>query len=194
MQIPLGGMFKAIGCESPHCFFYPQKKVEKIMKKPDLQNNTTLRLRSFGLNFDVFLPNPKSPWNSHPHPPETLQWAVAIAQGRQRIHPRQHVRHPQTSQMMTNVLLGAIWNIDLHEHVKKNIYIYIYILYICWSDPTPTLWTRFEVVWVVMSRVSRKMVDENHPVELRMPSTLCDWAVGIFTLSTLSGFCHMKHL
>lgn len=113
------------------------------MKKPDLQNNTTLRLRSFGLNFDVFLPNPKSPWNSHPHPPETLQWAVAMQGSKGYIQGSMS----GTSNIANDdeCTAWAIWNIDLHEHVK----IYIYILYICWSDPHPTLWTRFEVVWVV---------------------------------------------
>ena len=125
MQIPPGVMFKAIGCEMPPLVFFPKKKLRNSWKKPDLQNNTTLRLTSFGLNFDVFLPNPKSPWNSHPHPPETLQWAVAMQGSKGYIQSSMS----GTSNIATDdeCTAGAIWNIDLHEHVK----IYILYIYIC---------------------------------------------------------------
>lgn len=119
------------------------------MKKPDLQNNTTLRLRSFGLNFDVFLPNLKSPWNSHPHPPETLQWAVAMQGSKGYIQGSMS----GTSNIANDdeCTAGEIWNIALYEHVKIHM--------LEWSPPNT-----LNKIW---SRMSRKMVDENHPVELR---------------------------
>lgn len=93
----------------------------------------------------------------------------------QRIHPKQHVRHLKHRNWWRMYCWGDLkhWSI----WACKNTYVGV-------IPPNP-----LNKIWSRMSRVSRKMVDENHPVELRMPSTLCDLG-GIFTLSTLSGFCH----
>ena len=101
-QIQLGDMFKAIGCEYPAVFFI-RKKVEKIMKRPTskkIRNATQIFWTEFRC---VFCPTPNH-LGTLTHTRQKRcneQWPFKAAKDTSKAA----CPAPQTSPMMTNVLL-----------------------------------------------------------------------------------------
>ena len=76
----------------------------------------------------------------------------------QRIHPKQHVRHLKHRNWWRMYCWGDLkhWSTWACENI-----LYIYINVLGWSPPNT-----LNKIWSRMSRMSRKMVDKNHLLEL----------------------------
>ena len=92
MQIPPGGMFKAIGCESPHCFFFIRKKSGENHEKTRPPKQHDVATQIFWSEFRCVFTKPQITLELSPTPARNAAMSSGHAR-QQRIHPRQHVRH-----------------------------------------------------------------------------------------------------